>query len=40
MVCIQRIEFIRLSVAVRKVAVKNIQILKKTLLKIKYGAEL
>lgn len=42
-VCIQRIGFFRLPVAIRKAAVKSIQILKKThssLLKIKYGAEL
>lgn len=30
MVCIRRIGFFRLSVAIRKVAVKSIQILKKT----------
>lgn len=41
MACIQRIGLFSLSVALRKVVVKNIQILKQiTLVSLKYGSEL
>lgn len=41
-ICAERIGFFRLSVAVRKVAMKNTQVLKNhsAFLKIKYNAQL
>lgn len=42
-ICTERIGFLRLSIAVRKIAMKNTQVLKNTqsgFLKIKYTAQL